>query len=249
MSVYEVVSKLPGIETVRARSQAMAMLDAILCPEWSYRLFSFDRLWPPTESLASMRDGSGNDYSIVFSSAGAYARSFDHESPMTPWRSEPLEVWPGLFETVPSVFRSLVEEPAFCEADGVPRATACFWRQPSDDAWSTGPLELPVEEHEEVDGTGWMFEVLVGGTADEYQKFAEDYYEVALDITAIRHIYDLKPLTQEIVSALNPDVDLAHLTEDVTQIGYPGYPAAAQALPGHRAGAAVPPVSLAHTLG
>ena len=30
MSVYEVISKLPGIETVRSHSQAMAMLEAIV---------------------------------------------------------------------------------------------------------------------------------------------------------------------------------------------------------------------------
>ena len=202
MSVREVISKLPEIETVRDHSRAMAMLDAILCPEWGYRFFSFVRAWSPTESLASMRDASGNDYSIV---GRAYARSFDHESPMTPWRSEPLETWPGLFESVPMVFRPLVEEPAFCEADGVPRATACFWRQGTDAAWSTGPVEFPAEEHEDADGAGWMFEVLVGGTADAYQKFAEEYYEVVPDMEAIRHVYDLKPLTQEIVSALNPD--------------------------------------------
>ena len=222
MTVFEVISKLPGIDAVRSRSQAMAMLDAILCPDWSYRFFSFDRRWSPNESLASMQDGSGNDYSIVFSAVGAYARSFDHESPMTPWRSEPLAPWPGLFEAVPTVFHSLVEEPAFCEADGIPRATACFWRQPADDAWSAGPVDFPAGEHKDVDGTGWMFEVLVDGTAESYRKFAEEYYEVVPDITAVRHVYDLKPLTQEIVSALNPDVDLADLAEDAAQIGYPG---------------------------
>ncbi|QMU74578.1 hypothetical protein GXW83_01030 [Streptacidiphilus sp. PB12-B1b] len=222
MPVYEVISKLPGIEAVRSRSQAMAMLDAILCPDGSYRFFSFDSRWSPRESLASMRDGSGNDYSIAFSSAGAYARAFDHESPMTPWRSEPREPWPGLFEAVPAVFRSLVEEPAFCEADGIPRATACFWRQPSDAAWSAGRLKFPIEEHKDIDGTEWMFEVLIDGTAEGYRMFAEEYYEVVPDITAIRHVYELKPLTQEIVSALNPDVDLADLAEDFAQIGYPG---------------------------
>ena len=196
MSVYEVISKLPGIETVRSHSQAMAMLEAILCPDWSYRFFSFDSRWSAGESLASMQDGSGNDY--------------------------PLEPRPGLFEAVPAAFRSFVEEPAFCDAGGVPRATACFWRQPSDDAWSAGPLEFPTEEHKDVDGTEWMFEVLVDGTAEGYRAFAEECYEVVPDITAIRHVYELKPLTQEIVSALNPDVDLADLAEDSAQIGYPG---------------------------
>jgi hypothetical protein len=37
----------------------------------------------------------------------------------------------------------------------------------------------------------------------------------------VRHIYALKPLTQGIVSSLNPDVDLADLEKDRAQIGYP----------------------------
>ena len=199
----------------------MAMLDAVLCREWGYRYYSFDRAWSATEQLASMTDGSGNDYSIVFSIAGAYARAFDHESPMSPWRSDPLEIWPGIFDTVPEVFRPFVEEPAFCEPDGTPRATACFWRRVSDAAWSTGNVAIPSEDMEDADGAGWLFDVLVTGTAEAYQKFAEEYYEVTPDLTAIQHVYDLKPLTPEIVSALNPQVELKDLTEDIDQIGYP----------------------------
>jgi hypothetical protein len=75
VSVYEVVKQLPGIATVRDRSRSLAMLDAILSPEWDSRYFSFDSAWSPTEEMASMRDGSGNDYFVVFSAAGAYAQA------------------------------------------------------------------------------------------------------------------------------------------------------------------------------
>jgi hypothetical protein len=40
----------------------------------------------PAEDLASMQNGSGDEYSIVFLDDGAaYARGFDHESPVSPW--------------------------------------------------------------------------------------------------------------------------------------------------------------------
>ncbi len=220
MSVYEVIRKLPDIGTVRDRSRAMAMLDAILCPERAYRYYSFDRSWSDTEELASMTDASGNDYSIVFSPAGAYARAFDHESPMTPWRSEPQETWPGLFDTVPDVFRPLVLEPAFCEWEGAPRATVCFWRRAADVDWSTGKVDLP-SGVEDADGAEWMFSVLAAGTASAYQEFAADCYEVTPDLAAVQHIYDLRPLTAQIVSALNPEVSPDSLTEDIARIGYP----------------------------
>jgi hypothetical protein len=70
----------------------MAVLDAVLSPSWESRYFSFDRRWAPTEELASMRDGCGNEYSIVFTPAGAFARGFDHESPLSPYRLDPAAV-------------------------------------------------------------------------------------------------------------------------------------------------------------
>ena len=60
------------------------MLDAILSPEWEYRYYSFNASWGPAQELASMRNGTGDDYAIVFSPAGAWIRVFDHESQSEP---------------------------------------------------------------------------------------------------------------------------------------------------------------------
>ncbi|MER5418077.1 hypothetical protein [Streptomyces virginiae] len=53
MTVYEVIAQLPAAEIVRARSKAMAMLDAVLSPEWEFRYCSYDRQWAQSEELAS----------------------------------------------------------------------------------------------------------------------------------------------------------------------------------------------------
>ena len=82
MSVYEVIKQLPEPEAVRARSKAMAVLDAVLSPEWQWRYYSYDAQWAPGEEMASMRDGSGNDYAVVFSAAGVYAQAHSHKSPV-----------------------------------------------------------------------------------------------------------------------------------------------------------------------
>ncbi|MFD7448667.1 hypothetical protein [Kitasatospora sp. NPDC059827] len=221
MSVYEVTRQLPEISTVRDRSRAMAVLDAILSPDWGSRFYSFDSRWSPTEEMASMRDGCGNDYSIVFSPAGAYARGFDHESPMSPYRVTPPVPWPGLFDGVPAAFLHHVAEPAFSEEDGTPRATVCFWREQAGSAWRAGAIEALPAGVEDGGSAEWLFDVLTDGRPEAYQQFAEEYYEVAVDIEAVRHVYALQPLTQSVVSALNPDVDLADLDDDLTQIGYP----------------------------
>ncbi|MGI5454852.1 hypothetical protein ACQEWB_17085 [Streptomyces sp. CA-249302] len=160
-----------------------------MSPEWDSRHYSFDSRWSPTEEMASMRDGCGNEYSVVFSAAGAYARGFDHESPMSPYGHEDHETRPGLFDGLPEVFRAYVTEPAFSAEDG-------------------GSAE-------------WLFDVLADGRPGAYQEFAEEYYERAVDIDAVRHVYALRPLTRGVVSALNPTADLAGLAEDIAEIGYP----------------------------
>ncbi|TXK43601.1 hypothetical protein FR742_07630 [Nonomuraea sp. C10] len=206
---------------VRDRSRALAMLDAIMSPEWESRFYSFNCRWSPSEEMASMRDGCGNEYSIIFSSAGAFARGFDHESPMSPYRTDPPAPWPGLFETVPEVFRSLITEPAFSDEVGTPMATVCFWRERGDVEWKSGAIQsLPTGMND--DGSAeLLFDVLLDGRPEAYQQFAQEHYEVAVDLEAVRWVYALRPLTRSVVSALSPEVDLAGLEEDRVEIGYP----------------------------
>ena len=221
MSVYDLTSQLPGISIIRDRARAMAVLDAIMSPDWESRFYSFDSRWSPTEEMASMRDGCGNDYSVVFSPAGAYARGFDHESPTSPYRVTPPVPWPGLFDGMPAAFLHHVTEPAFSDQDGTPRVTVCFWREEADAEWRAGSVEAVPAGVDDGDSAEWLFDVLADGRPEAYQEFAEEYYEVTVDIEAVRHVYALRPLTQSVVSALNPDADLAALDKDLRQIGYP----------------------------
>ncbi|MFF3991476.1 hypothetical protein ACFY0B_43900 [Streptomyces sp. NPDC001797] len=221
MSVHELIRQLPEISIVRDRSRAMAVLDAIMNPDWESRFYSFDSRWSPTEEMASMRDGCGNDYTTVFSLAGAYARGFDHESPMSPYRVTPPVPWPGLFDGVPEAFVHNVSEAAFSGHDGIPRVTVCFWREQADSLWRAGRAEALPAGVEDGGSAEWLFDVLVDGRPEAYQQFAQEYYEVAVDIEAIRHVYALQPLTQSVAMAMNPDVGVADLAEDLRQIGYP----------------------------
>lgn len=195
------------------------MLEAVLSPEWADRYYSFDAHWSESESMASMRNGSGDEYSIVFSAAGAYIRGFAHESPMSPYAED--RPWPGVLDDVPEVFRACVEEPAFSDEDGVPVITACIWREPGDDEWKTGTIDFPEEATEDPDGAESLFPLLVDRSAEAFQRWAEDYYEVPVNVQAVRHVLSSRPLTEGVVSALNPEVTLTDLAEDITRIGYP----------------------------
>ncbi|MFF9068269.1 hypothetical protein ACF09E_23255 [Streptomyces sp. NPDC014891] len=223
VTVYDVARALPGIEELRDHSRGLAMVEAVLCPEWESRYYSFDAHWSETEQLASMKNGSGDEYTIVLSPAGVFARAFAHESPMSPFG--PLAdgaTWPGVIDGVPEAFREYLTEPAFTDEDGVHVTTACLWREPADTAWHTGPVDFgDLEADEDPDGSVRLLRLLTDRSAEAYAEFAQEYYERPVDLGAVRHVLALRPLTAEVVAALNPAVTLADLAEDVREIGYP----------------------------
>ncbi|MET8756150.1 hypothetical protein ABZW32_39580 [Streptomyces sp. NPDC004667] len=219
MTVYDVARQLPAIADLRDLCRSLAMLDAILSPDWEGRYYSFNAGWADGEEMASMRNGSGDEYSIVFSAAGAYVRGFDHESPMSPFGNDG-EPWPGVIDEVPELFSAFVEEPAFTDEEGVPVVTACLWRGTADERWHHGTIDFP-EGAVDPDGATSLFSLLVDRSPEAFQRFAEDYYEVSVDLGAVSQVRALWPLNQELVSLLNPEVNLADLAQDIAEIGYP----------------------------
>ncbi|MGW6783904.1 hypothetical protein [Streptomyces sp. NPDC054987] len=219
MTVYEVARRLPSIADLRDHCRSLAMLDAILSPDWEGRYYSFNAGWADGEEMASMRNGSGDEYSILFSAAGAFVRGFCHESPMSPYGNDG-EPWPGVTDEVPEPFKPVVEDPAFTDEDGVPVVTACLWRGTTDDPWHHGAIELPGNAVDP-DGATSLFGLLVDRSPEAFQRFAEDYYEVSVDLGAVRHVFALRPLSQELVSLLNPEISLTDLRQDISETAYP----------------------------
>ncbi len=220
MTAHDVVRALPDIESLKNLCRSIAMAEAILNPDGE-RDHSFAPAWSPTESLASMRNGSGDEYDIVFSPAGAYIRGFDHESPMSPYAHDDVPTpWPGVLEAVPEAFLRYVDEPAFTDEDGTPAVTVCVWRETGAPSWSTGRITYP-EGHQDPDGSDWLFDLLIHPTPEAFQAYAEDYYEMPVDIEALRHVYALRPLGRAQITALNPSAPLTAITEAATRMGYP----------------------------
>ncbi|SER15904.1 hypothetical protein [Lentzea albida] len=177
---------LPGIPELRALCRAFAALDVLLDPDGVERHHSYSTTWAPGEELASMRDGSGNEYDIVFTAAGAYVRGFDHESPMSPYATDDDEPWPGVLDSVPEAFRAFVDEPAFADEFDMPVSTVCLWREHGDTAWRHGEIDFPTEGD---DGADWMFALLTDGTPEAYQKWAQDHYETPVDLAVVRRVF------------------------------------------------------------
>ncbi|GAB2662699.1 hypothetical protein GCM10027088_46590 [Nocardia goodfellowii] len=50
---------------------------------------------------------------------------------------------------------------------------------------------------------------------------AQDYYETEVSLSAVQHVYALRPLTPAVVAELDQSVELADLEPDIAEIDYP----------------------------
>ncbi len=86
VTAVDVARALPDIETLRDRCRAFARLEAIVSPQEESRYYCYDRDWGPGAEAASMQNGSGDFWHIVFKPAGAIVLGFAHESLRLCWR-------------------------------------------------------------------------------------------------------------------------------------------------------------------
>lgn len=201
---------LPSPERLEHACRALALLDAVLCPDWEFRYYSFNRSWDPSMSqrLGSMRDGSGDEWFAVFQPEGVFLRGFAHEAPVR----NPE----GLFDGVPDVFRPLVTEPSFGED-----TTFCFWN--TGDGWARGTQVLP--DGDDPDGSLGLLELLTPGPDGpdpvRFLRWAADYHERQVPLAAIQRVFAGEPLDAGLLAALAPERTLDELADDLAEIGWP----------------------------
>jgi hypothetical protein len=218
----------PDPRTLGNRAMALAMLDAIICPEFEYRYFTFDAAWADEEQMGSMHNGDGDHWFLHLGDAGAAIKGFVHELPRGEMRAMARHVQ----RSVPPTFSAFLHEPAF-EMDSV---SYCYWRSFGEPAWHK-------VEHPDAglamwsDGSADYLSILLG-PASCYYDYACDYFECAPPVASIEHIYAHAPLTASIVKSLNPQMSLADAHAAARQIGYPSMPRAAAGKPLAFSGAA-----------
>ncbi|MFF3739338.1 hypothetical protein [Streptomyces sp. NPDC002566] len=203
----EIAALLPDPAQLRAHLRALAVLDSTIGDDQQFCTYSFDAAWGPGEEAALMENGSGDDFSVLFTPAGVLIRGFDHESEMSPYGTDDEQVWPGVIDEVPAALRPLLDEPAFRdEGIDVPRVTVCIWRETGDTAWRTGSAIGFPAGSEDPDGSGYLFHLLTDRSPETVRAHFEDYYERPVPLDAVRHVLAGHPLTPAIVGALNPGV-------------------------------------------
>ncbi|MEU1208631.1 hypothetical protein [Nocardia sp. NPDC005825] len=219
-----VLQTLPAPDQLRHRSRVLALLDCVLggmAHTHPTRTYRYVEDWRPGESLASMDNGAGDEYSIVFSNAGVYVRGFDHHSELnTHGQSESGELWSGLTDGLPAPFRPYVTEAAF-RLDEEPTMTACLWRLSTDSDWQTSQTVHYDDEDLNGDGSDWLFDQLIDWSAEAKADHYLRYFDLptAPDHGALQAIMDGAPITTDLVYRLNPGIDLAIVAEEAAITG------------------------------
>lgn len=200
-------SRLPEIDALRCRCKALAMLDALICPEWDYRYYSFNANWSADEEMGSMRNGQGDGWFLLFDKAGAALKGFAHESDVA--KSDHAKRIPI---EVPPSFSSFLSEPAFLMDD----ATFCYWRSVGATEWS----KVSVRNPESDDGSTALLALLVD-PAESYVEFANYYFEENISVEVVRCAYNLQPIDERLISSINPGLAIADAVTMAREIGYP----------------------------
>lgn len=187
---------LAQINQILFQSQSLALCDLILMPEWENRYFSFDSKWDEqnNEKMASMRDGEGNEYFILFNESGAIGKALELDQA----NNQPYDK-----KLIPEELSGFLSEPAFSNE----YYTSYFWNLKNSKEW------LSTSATEKINILKFL-----ENNADYYKVWAENYYDIDINNDAIQLVFNEHRLSQDIIEALNPDVDIESLNEEINII-------------------------------
>jgi hypothetical protein len=212
--------QLPSTEVLRKTLQSLALLDFLLVWEGSEpgrADLEFHPAWSPGVDFARWDNQSGEHFVVLFVDGGVVLKGFAHEVMMTPYRTTPPTLWPGIYDGLPPVLDRALSAP---EAERQ-HVTFCFWRSQGDDAWKVSEtLLLPTGP--DPDGSADVLQYLPLTPDAFLPVWTEMFVERgAIDPAPVRAIYASKPLSEATVRALNPQVPFAEAVKAARRIGYP----------------------------
>lgn len=205
------LAALPSPEQLKRQLQILAALDLILCEEDWLRVHQYAPNWNEQVQLGIVDNGAGDDMYLIFAPEGALIKGFDHESPFSPHARDEYEVWPAIYDDVPSALLRYIKDDEALEKDDV---TFCLWQALGDSQWQIGNIERPEEWD---DG----FEFLIGylnDSAEAYVEWAESYFEMKLDLDTVKQIYAGSRITAEMINKLNPARNAAEALLELKQL-------------------------------
>jgi hypothetical protein len=189
---------LPTPKELERICKGLATLDAMLSEDWESRYYSFDRAWDvkSKQRMASMRNGSGDDWFMVFQPAGVFVKAFWHE-----YAREDVAT---IYEDLPVKLRPHLKQPAF----SMEAVTFGGWHDGT--SWTLRGNAKPMRDD---------LAILTGSPA-KYRAYAADYFEADVPVDAIAHVLAGKQLDAKLVRRITTDRTLADLADDLAGIGY-----------------------------
>jgi len=179
-------------------TRSLATLDAILSDDWESRYYSFNAKWGRGQRMASMRDGCGDEWFLVFTKDAAFLKGLAHEYP-------PGDV-AAIYDGLPAKLSALRTEPSFSMDD----TSYGGWFDKKWTIRSAPKLAKVMGQHLGI----------LDGKPKTYRSYAEGYFEADVPLAAIEHVYAGKPIDQKLIDSINPERKLAALKADLVEIGY-----------------------------
>jgi hypothetical protein len=191
-------TRLPPPRELERICKGLATLDAMMSEEWAERYYSFNRVWNPKrkERMASMRNGAGDDWFIVFAQAGVFVKAF--------WHEYPDEDVTRIYEGLPPKLAPLMSEPAL----SMDYVTFGGWHDGT--RWTLRGNAKPM--------AGEL--AMLTGDPENYRAYASEYFEVDLPLEAIAHVLAGKKLDPDLIGRITTDRTLADLKIDLAEIGF-----------------------------
>ncbi|GAA4426593.1 hypothetical protein [Bremerella cremea] len=214
MVAPRILSGLPEIDAFRQRLQQMATLCQVVGLEYGDFTFEYHPQWDKKEEMGAFKNGSGDEVFCHFTPQGCCIVGFDHESVMSPYRTDPPQLWAGLLESVPEVFQSTLDEPAF----SVAHTTFFIWREKGDSIWKTGDIELP--DSMSGDGSDYLMGQLMMD-AGAFTGWLEENFEVEIEPAIVQQVFEHQPLSEEQWQSLAPESEWKDVKKVIQEVGYP----------------------------
>ena len=187
----------PPVELERI-CKGLAALDAMMSEDWEDRYYSFDQAWnaKSKQRMASMRNGQGDEWFIVFGPHGVFVKAFWHEYP----HQNVAKIYQGL----PTPLRPQLKEPAF----SMRHVTFGGWHDGT--SWTLRGNAVPMADDL----------AILSGDPKKYVAYAADYFEATLPVAAVAHVLSGKRLDAKLVKRISTERTLAELKADLAVIAY-----------------------------
>ncbi len=186
------------------------MLDAIICEEWSGRFFSFNNTWDEENQMASGRNGSGDEFFMLFRGGECVFKQFLHELKPSSEISEVLSAAEQAAPFSSGLLTAFIGEPAFSAGE----ISQLAWYGLGSQKWFD-VQPVPISEADS------LLTLVLSGSWMEYIAWANDYFEADLSQVVVQAVFEFVPLTAELVKSINPDAALSGVLADAREFGYP----------------------------